>query len=160
MIDSAKPRKQRLFRFNAPMHSRQHFLHVHIDKALRAKLNLRKRAVQISKGDSVKVIAGGKKGATGKVTNVDLRTGRITIDSLTKKNARGREFNIPISASNVYITDLNLTDKYRASKLKLARAEPKKDVKKEVQKPKEEKEPEGTTRASQAAMADALQMKT
>ncbi len=120
MIESSQPRKQRFFRFNAPMHVRQHFLHSHVDKVLKAKLNLKKSSIQISKGDTVKVMSGSKRGTTGKVTRVNLRTGKIMIDSLTKKNSRGKEFNVPINASNVYITDLNLTDKYRAAKLKVA----------------------------------------
>jgi large subunit ribosomal protein L24 len=121
MIRSSKPKKQRFFRFNAPLHVRQHFVHSHIDKSLMKKLNIKKSSVQISRGDTVKVMAGSKKGTSGKVTKVSLKTGRISIDSLTKKNARGKEFNVSISASNVYITDLNLTDKYRAEKLHLAR---------------------------------------
>lgn len=130
MIQSSKARKQRLFRFTAPMHSKQHFLHAHLDKALKAKLNIKKRAVQISKGDTVKVMAGGKRGTTGKVTRVNLRTGRIYLDSLMKKNARGKEFGVSISVSNVYITDLNLSDKVRAGKLRVsvvpqAKAQPK-----------------------------------
>jgi large subunit ribosomal protein L24 len=159
MIESGKPRKQRFFRFNAPMHVRQHFLHSHVDKALRSKLNIKQKTVQISRGDTVKIMAGSKKGTTGKVTRVNLRTGRIMLDSLTKKNARGKEFGVGINASNVYITDLNLTDKYRAGKLKVARAE-KKEVKKEAPKPKTDEEKKvQSTRATQAAMADALQIK-
>ena len=119
MIQSSKPRKQRFFRFNAPLHVRQHFLHAHLDKSLRSKLNLKKRAVQISRGDTVKIMVGKKKGTSGKVTKVDLRTGRIYLDSMVKKNARGKEFSVPISASNVYITNLNLIDKLRAAKLKV-----------------------------------------
>jgi large subunit ribosomal protein L24 len=120
MIKSSKPKKQRFFRFNAPMHARQHFLHSHVDKALKTKLGIKKRSIQISRGDTVKVMAGSKKGTTGKVIRVSLRTGKISIDSLIKKNAKGKEFNVPVSASNVYITDLNLTDKIRAAKLKVA----------------------------------------
>lgn len=138
---SSKPRKQRFFRYNAPLHVRQHFLHSHIDKSLKKKLNLKKSSVQISKGDTVKIMAGSKRGTTGKVTRVNLGTGRISIDSLTKKNARGKEFNIPVSASNVYITDLNLTDKYRAEKLKVERQqikETKPPKKAEEAKPKAE----------------------
>lgn len=120
MIKSSKPRYQRRFRFNAPLHARQHFMHAHLDKALRAKLKLKKRAVQISKGDTVKVMAGSKAGTSGKVTMVNLRSGKIAIDSLVRKNARGKESPILINVSNVYITDLNLSDKYRAGKLKLA----------------------------------------
>lgn len=160
MIQSSKPRKQRLYRFNtAPMHVRQHFLHSHVDKALKAKINLKRRSVQISRGDTVKIMAGANKGKTGKVTKVDLRTGRISIDTLMKKNARGKEFNVSINASNVYITDLNLTDKIRAEKLKVAR-QVVKEPKREPPKPKpaeDEAAPEGSTRATQAEMADALQ---
>ena len=119
MMQSSKPRQQRFFRYNAPLHARQHFAHAHIDKSLRDKLSLKKRAVQVSRGDTVKVMSGAKRGTTGKVTAVDLRTGKIFIDSLMKKNARGKEFNVQISCSNVYITVLNLTDKRRAERLKL-----------------------------------------
>lgn len=160
MIESGQPRKQRRFRFNAPMHMRQHFLHSHIDRALRKKLNIRRSSVQISKGDTVKVMAGGRKGTTGKVTSVDLRTGKISIDSLMKKNSKGKEFNIPVSASNVYITDLNLTDKYRAAKLRVASTEAREA--KEAPKPKTEEKTEdagASTRAAQAAIAEALQDK-
>ncbi len=135
MIKSSKPRYQRRFRFNAPMHARQHFLHVHIDKALKAKLKIKTRAIQISKGDTVKLMAGPKKGTTGKVVSVDLRTGRITIDTLTRKSMRGKEVKLQIYASTVYITDLNLADKFRAGKLKLAPVPVQ-------QKPKEEKKAE------------------
>ena len=120
MIKSSKPKKQRFFRFNAPMHVRQHFVHAHLDKSIRTKLGIKKRAVQISKGDTIKIMAGSKKGTTGKVTSVNLRTGRIGIDSLMKKNARGKEFSVMISTNNVYITDLNLSDKRRAAKLRVA----------------------------------------
>ncbi len=119
MISSSKPRKQRLFRYTAPMHDRQKFMHVHVDKALRQKLPMKTRAIQVSKGDTVKVMSGSNRGTSGKVTKVNLRTGKLYIDSLKKKNAKGKEFQIPISSGNVYVTDLNLTDKRRANKLKL-----------------------------------------
>lgn len=139
MIGSSKPRKQRFFRFNAPLHVRQHFLHSHIDKSLKKKLNMKKSSVQISKGDTVRIMVGKNKGKSGKVIRVDLRTGKVSIDAITKKNAKGKEFNVPISASNVYITDLNLNDKVRAAKLKVARVVSKPEPKKEEPK-KEEKE--------------------
>lgn len=118
-MKSAKPRKQRFFRFNAPLHLRQHFINAHLDKPLRAKIG--RRAIRVAKGDTVKVMAGSKKGASGKVSTVDLRRGRITITSLTRKNAKGKEIPIQIKPSNVYITDLNLEDKIRAQRLKQER---------------------------------------
>lgn len=140
MIQSSKPRYQRRFRFNAPMHVRQHFLHAHIDKGVRSKLKISKRSIQIARGDTVKVMTGEQKGKTGKVTHVNLRSGRITIDSLSRKSMKGKEVALQIAVSNVYITELNLSDKIRAGKLKLApipQAAPKKE-----EKPKEEKKEE------------------
>jgi large subunit ribosomal protein L24 len=129
MIQSSKPRKQRLFRYTAPLHERQKFVHAHVDKQLREKLKLKKRAIQISRGDSVKVMAGSKKGATGKVTMVNLRSGRIFIDTMKRKNAKGKELGVSISSSNVYITDINLSDKVRAAKLNLKYQPEKKEQK-------------------------------
>ncbi len=119
MIKSSKPRKQRRFRFKAPLHELQHFSHSHVDKSLAKKLGITKRAVQVSKGDTVKVMSGKNKGKIGKVMRVDMRKGFLFIDSMKKKNSRGKEFDVPIRINNVYITDLNLSDKIRAGKLKL-----------------------------------------
>ena len=145
MVQSSKPRTQRRFRFSAPLHMRQHFLHAHLDKALRAKLKIKTRAVQISKGDTVKVMVGKKRGASGKVIAVNLRTGRIFIDSVLRKNAKGKELPIPIAVSNVYITDLNLGDRVRAAKLKVAVVP--------VTAEKEQKQPATAATAAPAATA-------
>jgi len=117
MIKSAQPRSQRKFRFTAPLHIKQHFVRVHITKDVRTKLHITRRTVQISKGDTVKVITGSKKGTTGKVSRVNIKKGFIYLETLTRKNARGRESQIPMRPSNVYITDLNLSDKRRSAKL-------------------------------------------
>ncbi len=118
MIKSGKPRMQRKYRYTAPMHSRQHFLHVHLSKEARQKLGIKMRAVQVSKGDTVKIMSGSKKGTTGKVTRVSLRGGVLYIDSYKRKDAKGKELSVAVNASNVYITDLNLSDKLRVSRLK------------------------------------------
>jgi len=110
-------RKQRSFRFNAPLHARQNFVHAHIDKATRQKLGIKKKSTQVRRGDTVKVMAGGNRGKSGKVTAVNLRTSKITVSTITRKNARGKEYGIPICANNVYITELNLEDKLRVKKL-------------------------------------------
>jgi large subunit ribosomal protein L24 len=117
MMVGGQARKQRLFRFTAPLHARHSFVRAHIDKAARQKLGISKKSVQVRRGDTVKVMAGSNKGKSGKVTSVDLRTSKITISAITRKNARGKEYGIPISANNVYITELNLEDKLRAKKL-------------------------------------------
>ena len=110
------------------MHKRQHFMNAHVDKALRAKMGITKRAIRLAKGDTVKIMAGSKKGTTGKVTAVDLRRGRIKVSTLMKKNAKGKEFSVSISPANVYITELNLEDKMRADRLKLAQVKAPKEA--------------------------------
>jgi large subunit ribosomal protein L24 len=117
MMVGSQARKQRLFRFNAPLHVRQNFAHAHIDKAARQKLGIKKKSTQVHRGDTVKVMAGENKGRSGKVMAVNLRTSKLTINGIMKKNARGKEHGIPISINNVYITELNLEDKLRMKRL-------------------------------------------
>ncbi len=119
MIYSSKPREQRKFRYNAPMHTRQHFVHAHVDKTLKTKLKINKRAIQICKGDTVKVMSGNNAGKSGKVIRVSMRKGFVYIDTIKRKTMKGKEYDVPISCSNVYITELNLTDKIRANMLKV-----------------------------------------
>jgi large subunit ribosomal protein L24 len=114
---SAKPRIQRFRRFNAPMHLRQKFAHAHVSKELKQRLSLRKRAVQIRKGDTVKIMAGDNKGKSGKVTSVNLKTGKIFIDGVARKNSKNKDVLIPIYASNLYLTDLDLNDKMRKAEV-------------------------------------------
>jgi large subunit ribosomal protein L24 len=117
MIRSAKPRKQRKFRFTAPMHTRQNFVNVHISKELSAKLGTRRRSIEVRKGDTVKVMTGDNKGKSGKVVDVELRTGKIRIDGIIRKNSKNKDLQIPIHASNVYLLDLDLTDKLRKAEV-------------------------------------------
>ena len=110
---------QRLYRYAAPLHARQHFVHSHVDKDLKKRLGISVRSIRVAEGDTVKIMAGSKRGTTGKVSGVDLSRGRITVTGINRKNAKGKERFISISPSNVYITDLNLSDKFRAERLKL-----------------------------------------
>ena len=117
MIKSAQKRKQRKFRFTAAMHERQKFANAHISKELASKLGIKKRSMQIRKGDTVKVMAGDNKGKSGKVNDVNLLKGTVSIDGIIRKNAKGKEQPIPISASNIYITEMDTTDKARQAKI-------------------------------------------
>lgn len=120
MIKSSKSRMQRLFRYNtSSLHQRQHFVHSHVEKSLREKMKI-SASIRISKGDTIKVVSGSKRGTTGKVIEVDLKSGKIFIDSISKKTAKGKEYHIPISPSNVYITDLNTSDKRRMARMRLS----------------------------------------
>jgi large subunit ribosomal protein L24 len=122
MIQSSQPRKERRFRFNAPMHVRQKFVHVHVAKELSSKLGIKKRSVQLRRGDTVRVMSGKQRGRSGKVLAVSMQTGRVLIDGITRKDAKGKEMQIPIYSSNLYIIDIDTSDKLRAEKLGVARS--------------------------------------
>lgn len=117
MIQSSQPRNQRKFRYNAPLHERQSFVNAHVSKELASKLGIKKRSIAVRKGDTIKVMAGAQKGKSGKVSAVDLRKGIIFVDGMTRKTAKGKEVMLRISASNVYLTDLDTSDKLRKAKL-------------------------------------------
>ncbi len=118
---SGKPRKQRLARYRAKLHIAQHFAHAHIAKELRQSLGIKLRSIQLRRGDTVKVVSGEMKGKTGKVHSIMLKKGTATVEGITRKNARGKEAFVPISISNLYITDLDLSDKLRTAKIEKAK---------------------------------------
>ena len=64
MITSGKPRKQRAFRYDAPMHVRQKFVHVRLARELASKLGIKKRSIAVRRGDTVRVMSGGSRGKT------------------------------------------------------------------------------------------------
>ncbi|MEM0147110.1 MAG: 50S ribosomal protein L24 [Candidatus Micrarchaeaceae archaeon] len=128
MIKSSKANKQRFARFNASMHIRQHFAHAHISKDLRQKLGVSTRSIQLRRGDTIKIMAGSMKGKTGKVHSILLRNGTAEIEGITRKDAKGKEKFIPISISNLYIIDMDLSDKRRSAKLKISASKPKQEV--------------------------------
>lgn len=104
MTKSIQPRKQRKFRFTAPLHSQQRHLHVHLSKDLKAKT--KKRSIRVRTGDKVKVMRGRYKGKEGKVVKVFLTKRRLTIEGLTYRKAKGQEVFYPMDPSNVLITEM------------------------------------------------------
>jgi large subunit ribosomal protein L24 len=81
----------------------------HAENSKREKLN-------VSKGDTVRVMRGDDKGKEGKVLRVYLKTGRVTIEgvNIVKRHRRARtpdeqsgimEFPAPMHASNVMLID-------------------------------------------------------
>ncbi|HIH36772.1 MAG TPA: 50S ribosomal protein L24 [Methanocellales archaeon] len=110
-MKSKQPRKQRRERMNAPLHIRQKFLRAPLNEEERKKYS--KRNARVIKGDVVKVMRGDHAGTEGKVQNVDIKRGIVTIDGVTLKKADGSETARPIYPSNVIITKLNLKDEFR-----------------------------------------------
>ncbi|MFZ8829918.1 MAG: 50S ribosomal protein L24 [Candidatus Aenigmatarchaeota archaeon] len=112
---SKKPRKQRKFLYNAPLHLRRKMISAHLSKELREKY--KRRSFPLRKGDEVKVMRGEFKGTIGKVVRIDTKEYKVYVDSVKKKRSIGTEYLVPLSPSNLMITKLNLDDKYRVKML-------------------------------------------
>lgn len=121
---SSQARKQRKYRYNAPLHVRQKLVHVHLSKDLRQKHG--SRAMQVKKGDRVKVLRGKFRKQEGKVERVELKRERVFVTGMdyTKKN--GTKVPVPLRPSNLMIVVLDMADKRRkAGKEKLQKKEDK-----------------------------------
>jgi len=118
---SKQPRKQRKYRYNAPVHVKSKFLGSHLSKELMKKHG--KRTMRVRIGDKVKIIRGQFKGKTGKIEKVSVKTSKAYITGIEFIKKEGTKVLSPIHASNLIITDLNLDDKKRLKK-------PKQEVKK------------------------------
>jgi len=132
---SKKPRKQRKYVYNAPLHVRHKFLSAHLSKELREKYN--RRSFPVRKGDEVEVMKGKFKKITGKVNRVDMNKIKVYIDGITRKKVDGSEVQVPIHPSKIKIINLNLDDKKRLKALT-------RSVKKEEEHEKTSKETKST----------------
>ena len=87
-----------------------------LSKELREKYS--KRSVRPRKGDGAKIVRGSFKGIEGKVTRVDAMIGKVFLEGVTReKIAGGKTSAVPLDASKVVITSLNLEDKLRKQML-------------------------------------------
>jgi large subunit ribosomal protein L24 len=91
------------------IHRKKSRLHVHLSKELRGKLKIRKRAVLVRKGDTVKVMRGPEKGKEGKVADVSVLRRKVFLEGISVKNARGREIPLPLEPSNLLLISLEST---------------------------------------------------
>lgn len=116
-IASIQPRKQRKFRYNAPIHVRGAFLHSPLSKDLRTKYG--KRSFRVVTGDTVKVLRGEYAGTEGVVDKVDVKNIKVHVHGATIKKANGEDVSRPIDPSKVMITKLNLKDSKREARLEV-----------------------------------------
>jgi len=108
---SKQVRKQRKYRHNAPMHTRQKYVHVHLSKELKKKYKTRN--LGLKKGDKVKVVRGQFRKHTGSVERIDLKKLKVHINGIEITKKDGSKTTYLIDPSNLIITDLNLDDKMR-----------------------------------------------
>jgi large subunit ribosomal protein L24 len=111
---SRLPRKQRKYRYKAPLHIKSAMLCSHLSKELRQKSG--RRSLRVRKDDKVRVMVGQFKNREGKVTRVDTKRQKLYIENVEMAKKDGSKAFYPVDASNVMIIELNMDDKKRKVK--------------------------------------------
>ena len=76
-----------------------------------------KKSARVVEGDSVTIIRGEFKGVDGKIAKISTEKSGVTIDGVKKEKTKGDKFDVYIHTSNLVVTGLNSSDKWRIAKL-------------------------------------------
>ncbi|MFC6990858.1 50S ribosomal protein L24 [Haladaptatus sp. GCM10025707] len=110
-----QPTKQRNQTARAPLHERQRQVRATLSDDLREEYG--KRNVRVNVGDIVEVMRGDFAGEEGEVIKVDLKKVVIHVEGVTIEKADGEEVPRALDTSNVRVTELNLEDDVRETRL-------------------------------------------
>jgi len=110
-ISSIQTRKQRKYRYNAPLHTRIKFSGAKLHKTLREKYSI--KTLRIVKGDKVKVMRGSYKGKEAIIEKVDRKNNKLILEKIMVSRRDGSDVPLEFEPSNVMIISLNLEDKRR-----------------------------------------------
>ena len=129
--------------FQATLQTRSKQMGSALSKDLQKKYG--KKSARIIEGDSVTILRGEFKGVDGKISKISTQKSSVAIDGVKKEKTKGDKFDVYIHTSNLVITSLNSSDKWRMTKLE--GKDPKKqskepDTKKNSKETKVEKEVE------------------
>jgi large subunit ribosomal protein L24 len=111
---SIKPKKQRKYLANAPLHTRRTIMSANLSKELRK--DVKKRNIPVRKGDKVKIMRGKFKEKIAKVEKVLRRDYKLLLEGIIVEKKDGTKVKFPIHYSNVQILELDLADKKRINK--------------------------------------------
>ena len=144
--------------YNEKLHRRRSRLHVHLSKDLRGQLKVKKRAVLVHKGDTVRVMRGPSKGKEAKVGRVDVIRRKVFLEGVTVTNIRGKEMPLALEPSNMLLIGLESTEQrkeifrdeaFRKKEIAKPKAEPQKTATaKEGEKAGEAPKPTTTTQTT------------
>jgi large subunit ribosomal protein L24 len=146
MQGTKNPGKQRKMYFNAPAHIRHKSMAAPLSPELIAQRGI--KALPVRKGDSVRVMRGDHKGFDGKISKVDLKHYRVTLEGLTREKVDGSTVFVALHPSKIMIRTLNLDDKARKAVI-----ERKKPIIKKGAKPAKKTAPKKAAEAKPAEEA-------
>ena len=127
--------------FQATLQTRSKQMGANLSKDLQKKYG--KKSARVVEGDSITILRGEFKGVDGKVSKISTAKTSVAIEGVKKEKTKGDKFDVYIHTSNLVITSLNTSDKWRMAKLegKDPRKQPKETTTKENKtEPKVEKE--------------------
>src|SRR3989338_8610005 len=90
--ESRQPRKQRKYLAKAPLHIRHKFLASNLSKELRKKYS--RRSFPARKGDNVKIMSGKFRGKTGKISGINLKKSRVSIENVQVQKKDGTKIKV------------------------------------------------------------------
>ena len=76
-----------------------------------------KKSTRAIEGDTITILRGEFKGVSGKITKISKEKTSVTVEGVKKEKTKGDKFDVYIHTSNIVVTALNTTDKWRISKL-------------------------------------------
>jgi large subunit ribosomal protein L24 len=112
---SKQPHKQRAETRDADLHERHKHVRSTLSKELREEHGVRR--VRVNQGDTVEIMRGDFAGEEDEVVAVDLRDAVVNIEDVTTEKADGEEVPKPIDASNLKVTNLDLSDERRRERI-------------------------------------------
>ena len=130
MVKPTKMRNRMIYQATFQTRSKQ--LGSSLSKDLQKKYG--KKSTRAVEGDTITILRGEFKGVSGKITKISTEKTSVTVEGVKKEKTKGDKFDVYIHTSNIVVTALNTTDKWRISKLEG------KDPKKQTQVKQETKE--------------------
>ena len=113
MVKPTKMRNRMLFQATLQTKSKQ--LGSALSKDLQKKYG--KKSARVIEGDSVSILRGEFKGVDGKISKINTAKSNVAIDGVKKEKTKGDKFDVYIHTSNLVVTALNTSDKWRITKL-------------------------------------------
>ena len=111
-----KPTKMRNNQiYQATLQTRSKQLGSTLSKDLHKKYG--KKSVRVVEGDSITILRGEFKGVEGKVAKISTSKSSIAVEGIKKEKTKGDKFDVYIHTSNLVVTSLNTSDKWRMAKL-------------------------------------------
>ncbi|MDD5172104.1 MAG: 50S ribosomal protein L24 [Candidatus ainarchaeum sp.] len=95
--------------YTEKLHKKKSRLHVHLSKELRTQLKMKKRAILVHKGDTVRIMRGPEKGKEAKVANVSTLNRKVFLEGVVANTMRGKEVPVALEPSNLLLIGLEST---------------------------------------------------